>query len=193
MKKGFIVLSAFLLLFACQQNQNTNESRLTFELSFPEEQSADALDGRMLLLVSNDESNEPRFQISDGPGTQVVFGIDVEGLKPGEPAVIDGDVFGYPLESIAEIPAGDYWVQGLLNLYETFHRSDGHTVKLPPDKGEGQHWNRKPGNFYSTPKKVSINPKKDKAIAIVLDQVIPPIPPPEDTKYIKHIKIHHTR
>ena len=73
MKKGFIVLAAFLLLFACQQNQNTNESILTFELSFPEEQTADALDGRMLLLVSNDDSNEPRFQISDGPGTQVVF------------------------------------------------------------------------------------------------------------------------
>jgi hypothetical protein len=189
MKKIFILLAVCLLMFACQQNRGVQESRLTFELSFSEERSSDAQDGRMLLLVSKDDSNEPRFQISDGPGSQLVFGIDVDGLMPGEPAVIDADVFGYPLKSIAAIPAGEYWVQGFFNRYETFHRSDGHTVKLPPDKGEGQRWNRKPGNFYSTPKKVSINPKKDSNIAIVLDQEIPPIPPPEDTKYIKHIKI----
>ncbi|UCE41628.1 MAG: hypothetical protein JSV17_01155 [Candidatus Aminicenantes bacterium] len=189
MKKIIFVLAVSLLMLACQQNQGTQETRLTFELSFPEERSANVLDGRMLMLVSKDDSNEPRFQISDGPDTQLVFGIDVDGLQPGEAAVIDGNVFGYPLRSIAEIPPGDYWVQGLLNRYVTFQRSDGHTVKLPPDKGEGQRWNRKPGNFYSTPKKVSIDPKQDKAIAIVLDQEIPPISPPQDTKYIKHIKI----
>jgi hypothetical protein len=193
MKKVFVLLGVFLFAWACQLDQGTQESKLAFELLFPEERSTEALDGRMLLLVSNDNSNEPRFQISDGPGTQLVFGVDVEGLKPGEPAVIDEIAFGYPLKSIAEIPPGNYWVQGFLNRYETFHRSDGHIVKLPPDKGEGQRWNRKPGNFYSIPQQVSIDPKKDKAISVVLDQEIPPIPPPEDTKYIKHIKIQSKR
>ena len=130
MKKVFILLGMFLIVLACQQNQGTQNSKLTFDLSFPEERSADVLDGRMLLLVSKDDSNEPRFQISDGPDTQLVFGIDVDGLKPDEPAIIDANVFGYPLKSIAEIPPGDYWVQGLLNRYETFHRSDGHTCLL---------------------------------------------------------------
>jgi len=76
-----------------------------------------------------------------------------------------------------------------LNRYETFHRADGHTVKLPMDRGEGQHWNRKPGNLYSTPKKIHFDPSRKKTISILLDQVIPPIPDPRDTKYIKHIKI----
>jgi len=185
----FLIAAVLLMMVTCQQKQEVQESQLRFELSFPEERSPEALDGRMLLLISNDESQEPRFQISDGPDTQLVFGVDQDGLKPGEAAVIDANVFGYPLKSISEIPPGEYWVQGLFNRYETFHRADGHTVKLPPDKGEGQHWNRKPGNFYSTPKKVAIDTQKDVAIEIVLDQEIPPIPEPKDTKYIKHIKI----
>jgi hypothetical protein len=165
------------------------KSLLRFGLSIPEERSGEPQDGRMLLLVSTDDSDEPRFQISDSVNTQLVFGIDVEGLNPGEDAIIDADVSGYPLTSIGEIPAGEYWVQGLINRYETFNRADGHVVKLPPDKGEGQHWNRKPGNFYSTPKKVSIDPAKNEVIQINLDQEIPPIPDPEETDYIKHVKI----
>lgn len=189
MKKISLCLVAILFIVGCQQSQKTEVSPLVFTLSFTAELSTNAMDGRMLLMVSKNDSEEPRFQVSDGPDSQLVFGIDVEGLRPGEHAVIDADVFGYPLKSIAKIPPGEYWVQGLLNRYETFQRSDGHMVKLPPDKGEGQKWNRKPGNFYSLPKKVSIGPKKEKDIAILLDRVIPPIIPPGDTKYIKHVKI----
>jgi len=143
----------------------------------------------MLLMLSIDDSREPRFQISDGPNTQLIFGIDVEGFVPGDEAIIDNSVFGYPLHSLADIPAGEYHVQALLNRYETFHRSDGHVVKLPPDKGEGQQWNRKPGNLYSTPESMQIDPREDKTIQIKLDKAIPPIDPPQDTKYIKHIKM----
>jgi hypothetical protein len=143
----------------------------------------------MLLMISTDGTREPRFQIGDGPDTQLIFGIDVDGLKPDDMAVIDSTVFGYPLKSIAEIPSDEYWVQALLHIYETFHRSDGHTVKLPMDRGEGQRWNRAPGNLYSTPKKVHVDPSKDEIIQITLDKKIPPIPSPRDTKYIKHVKI----
>ncbi|MFQ5632693.1 MAG: alpha/beta hydrolase-fold protein, partial [bacterium] len=160
-----------------------------FAISFPKEQADKALDGRMLLLISTNNEKEPRFQIVDGPQTQLAFGIDVEGLEPGEKAIFDAAVFGYPLRSISQLQPGEYWVQGLLHIYETFHRGDGHTVKLPMDRGEGQHWNRAPGNLYSTPKKVSIDPAENSEIRIILDQKIPPIAPPKDTKYIKHLKI----
>jgi hypothetical protein len=140
-------------------------------------------------MVSNDPSREPRFQISNGLDTQLIFGIDVEDWKPGETAVIDGGVFGYPLTSIGDIPPGTYQVQALVNRYETFHLGDGRVLKLPPDKGEGQKWNLKPGNLYSRPREVEIDPSKNTTIALSLDQEIPPIPEPEDTKYIKHVKI----
>jgi len=167
----------------------TQPPPLKFGVSFSEEQSSDALDGRILLMVSSDDSREPRFQISDGPNTQQIFGIDVDKLPPGQEALFDAQVFGFPKTSLADIPPGEYTVQALLHIYETFHRSDGHTVKLPMDRGEGQHWNRAPGNLYSTPQKIQVDPTQNKTISITLDQKIPPIPDPPETKYIKHVKI----
>ncbi|MHC4993002.1 MAG: alpha/beta hydrolase, partial [Planctomycetota bacterium] len=162
---------------------------LRFAISFSPERSAEPLDGRLLLMLSTDDGREPRFQIRDGPSTQQAFGIDVDGLRPGEHAMIDAAVFGYPVASLADVPAGTYWVQALLHRYETFHRADGHVVKLPMDRGEGQQWNRAPGNIYSTPRQITIDPGDDRVVRIVLDQEIPPIPPPSDTKYIKHVRI----
>jgi len=186
-----IILASLALIIAanhCSTTQ-TPAARIKFAISFPQEQSKTPLDGRVLLIISTNDSNEPRLQINDGANTQLIFGVDVDSLQPGQEAVIDAGVIGYPLKSISEIPAGEYYVQGLLNRYETFHRADGHTVKLPMDRGEGQRWNAKPGNLYSTPKKVAIDPTKNELIKVSLDKEIPPIPPPHDTKYIKHEKI----
>ncbi len=60
-----------------------------------------------------------------------------------------------PSASLHDVAPGDYYVQVVLHRYETFHRSDGHTVKLPIDRGEGQHWNLSPGNLYSKPQKIT--------------------------------------
>src|SRR5262249_30458890 len=112
-------------------------SGVSFSVSFPETVCKEALDGRLLLLLSTNETKEPRFQISEEIGTQQVFGRDVAGLKPGQSARMDATAFGYPLRSLAQVPPGEYWVQALLHRYETFHRADGHVLKLPMDRGEG--------------------------------------------------------
>ena len=151
------------------------------------------LDGRLLLLLSTDDGAEPRLQISDGPKTQLVFGIDAFAWTPDRPATLTGDILGYPLESLARLPKGTYTVQALLHRYETFRRADGHTVKLPMDRGEGQQWNSAPGNLYSTPRKVAIDPAAGGTIEIVLDQVIKPIVPPKDTRYIRHARMQSER
>jgi len=193
-KRRFIfpaAAAAFSLTFslaACSVSPGP-PAKIQFAISFPAEKSATPLDGRMLLMISKSGEAEPRFQINDGNLTQLLFGIDVDGLQPGRDAIIDASAFGYPLKSLAEVPTGEYHIQALLNRYETFKRSDGHTVKLPPDKGEGQRWNAKPGNLFSTPRKIAIDPAKKEVIRITLDQEIPPIAPPQDTKYIKHERI----
>ncbi|HXG64256.1 MAG TPA: alpha/beta hydrolase-fold protein [Blastocatellia bacterium] len=182
---GLLALPSLNKTSAPGQNGN-----LRFAISFPQQFSQKPLDGRMLLMISTDGSKEPRFQVSpDDPKTQLIFGIDVDGLKPGEPAIIDSGVFGFPLKSLADLPPGQYWVQALLHRYETFRRADGHTVKLPMDRGEGQQWNRAPGNLYSTPKQIALDVRKSETVAITLDKEIPPIEPPKDTKYIKHVKM----
>lgn len=163
-----------------------------FSVELPEELADQNLDGRLMLMLSTDPDGEPRFQISDGPGTQILVGMNVDGWKPGTTMTVGGKgqtLNVYPHENIGDIPAGTYYAQVLLHKYETFTRADGHTVRLPMDRGEGQQWNRAPGNLLSTPVEVTITEKKGKPIALKFDRTIPEITPPEDTEWIKHIKI----
>lgn len=163
--------------------------KLRFEISFPAELSPTPLDGRLMLGIAKDNKEEPRFQLDEEEAeSQQFFAVDVDALSPGKPAVIDATSLGYPIKSLADLPPGDYYVQAVLNIYETFQRADGHTVKLPPDMGEGQQWNRKPGNLYNKPQKIHVDPNGG-VIRITLDQKIPPIEPAKDTKYVKHIRI----
>jgi len=160
----------------------------TFEVSFPQARSAKPLDGRLLLLLSNDPSAEPRMQIDDTPRSQMVFGVTVDGLAPGATATVDATAWGYPIRSLKDVPPGEYTVQAVLNRYETFHRSDGSTVKLHMDQGEGQHWNITPGNLYSKPMKIKMGPGAA-PIVLSLTEEIPPIAEEKDTKYVRHLKI----
>ena len=160
----------------------------SFSVTFPKSLGAQPLDGRLLLLLSTDPSDEPRNQIDDTPHTQMIFGLTVDGWQPGRPAVVDAAAWGYPIRSLKDVPPGDYTVQAVLNRYETFHRSDGKTVRMHMDQGEGQVWNRSPGNLYSKPARISLSPSGE-PITIELTEVIPPIPAPADTKYIRHIRI----
>lgn len=179
----------FAILVIAMVQCAPQNSKLKFAISFTQEMSDQAQDGRLLIMLANNNEREPRFQINEGLKAQLVFGVDVEGMQPGDKIVIDETAFGFPIKSIADIPAGTYYAQALINRYETFNLKTGHTVKLPPDRGEGQQWNRKPGNFYSTPTQVEIDPARAATISIEMDQIIPPIEEPEDTKYIKHIKM----
>src|SRR5262249_12831240 len=145
-----------------------------FSVTFPRELSAQGLDGRLLLLLSTDPSAEPRMQINLSEKTQLVFGVDVDGWAPGQAFTIDDSAYGYPIRYLHDVKPGEYFVQVLLHRYETFHRSDGHTVKLPMDRGEGQHWNLAPGNLYSKPQKISLGGTASaQPISITLDQEIP--------------------
>jgi len=148
------------------------------------------IDGRLLLLISKDSNREPRFQV-DGTSlnSAQVFGIDVEGVKAGDGRTFDRAVLGYPIESLTDLPAGEYTVQALLHRYETFRLSTGHTVKLPMDRGEGQQWNLAPGNLYSAPQTVRWEGGRGAPIRIDIDRVIPALKTPADTKYVKHVRI----
>lgn len=178
-----------IVLAALAQHGCAESGDVLFSVTFGPDRSATPLDGRLVLMLSQDDADEPRFQIVDGPDSQLAFGVDVEEWAPGEPVVVGGGAFGYPIRSLNEVPAGEYRVQALLNRYQTYHRSDGHTVKLPPDRGEGQQWNRKPGNLISTPRPVSLGSGGPARFDIVLDQEIPPLPAPPESEYVKHVRI----
>jgi hypothetical protein len=185
--KNFLFIILIFSVLSCSQSVDSESPSPIFSIAFNSDLSESPLDGRLLLLLSTDGENEPRFQISDGPNTQIVFGKNVEEWKPGEKISFDINDFGYPFKSLEDLPEGNYYVQVLLHTYETFNLSTGHTVKLPIDNGEGQQWNRSPGNLYSKPVQFLVNNGSE--IEITLDQKIPPIDPPADTEFIKHIKM----
>ncbi len=183
--RNLTILVLAICCYACQPTK----SSITFDVSYDSNLSADAKDGRLLLLLSTDDSNEPRYQINDGPNTQIVYGQNVDALGPDQSITFSSEQFGYPIQNLDNLKPGEYWVQALLHTYETFNLSTGHTVKLPMDNGEGQQWNRSPGNLYSTPVKITIEENISNNFSIVMDQVIAPIEEPEDTEWIKHIKM----
>ena len=183
--KGVVITC--ILFYFIDSNKNSDDNKIKFEIEYSEKFQEDGFDGRLLLMISNNNRAEPRFQINDSHNTQIIFGVDVESWDANQKVVIDSEAIGYPIKSTKEIQEGEYYVQAFLHKYETFNLSTGYTVKLPMDQGEGQKWNISPKNLYSTPKKIKI--KNSATISISLDNEIPPIEPAEDTEFIKHVKI----
>jgi hypothetical protein len=159
---------------------------LRFEVSFSADAHSGPVTGRVYLIVSASDRREPRFQVS--PYGTPFFGIDVTQMQPGEAAVFDGSVAGYPVERISDLPAGDYFVQGFVNIYTEFNRSDGHTLWMHNDQWEGQHWNRSPGNLYSDVAAIRIDPREKQTIGLECAGVVPPVTVPPDTPMVKRIK-----
>ena len=183
-------LTFFVLLFVFFVIPHSSMARagsgLKFEISFPSKAHDKPITGRVYVMISRNDGREPRFQV--GMTGVPIWGKNITALKPWEGAVIDETVFGYPLESINEIPHGDYYVQGFVNIYTEFTRSDGHTIWLHNDQWEGQHWNRSPGNIYSDVIKIGLDPSADQTVDLICKNVIPPVKIPPDTKWVKRIK-----
>lgn len=157
-----------------------------FEVTVPPTVRGGAVTGRVYVMVARDNDREPRLQI--GRTGTPFFGRDVEMLPPGRAAVLDVTDLGTPVASLKDLPPGDYWVQGFVNVYSEFTRADGHTVWMHDDQWEGQHWNVSPGNLYSLPRKVQVGPAME-TVKLVADQVIPPVQVPPDTEFVQRFKI----
>jgi len=130
-------------------------------------------------------------EVFDSQGNRSTIPVRTYVERPGQPpheVRMDGRTRGWPVESLAEIPPGDYVVQAVLNLYTTFHRADGSVIKAHMDQWEGQKWNRSPGNLYSAPQSIRLTGSPNQLIAITLNRKMPPLDPPADTTYVKHIK-----
>lgn len=186
--KKILVLVLMLSVSACEPAKTPVPESAAFSLSVSATAATEPLDGRLLLLLSKDDSSEPRFQVRPGIDAVQMFGMNVDGLAPGESVIVDESVFGYPYDSLTDLPPGEYFVQAVLHKYDTFTLSNGKTVKLPMDQGEGQQWESSPGNIYSEPRMINVAAALSPE-SIVLDQVIEAIVPPEDTEFVKHIRI----
>ena len=164
----------------------SGRAKISFEIRVPASVRSTPLTGRVYAIISRRETPEPRLQV--GRVGTPLFGHDVEHLAPGAPAIINGSELGTPVFDMADIPAGDYWVQPVVNVYSEFKRADGHVLWMHDDQWEGQNWTRSPGNIYGTPTKVHFDPKAKTVIKLVADKIIPPIQVAADNEYVQRIK-----
>ena len=144
------------ILFAC-----TAAFAQKFEVSFPASAHTGPITGRVFVMLGKKDTPPPLQQAGSWGGQTPFFAMDVDQLAPGHSAIVDSRAIGYPLQSVKDLPAGDYYVQALVNVYTQFPRSDGHTIWAHMDQWEGQHFSRSPGNLYSEVRKRACGPGRD--------------------------------
>jgi hypothetical protein len=163
-----------------------------FSVTLPADYAGGKQTGRLLLILAPADispAKEPRELVAWDANAIPFFGRDVAGWQPGQAQRVDARAFGFPVQSLRDLPAGKYRVQALLNRYETFHLADGRILELAPDRGEGQHWQSKPGNLYSKPLLLEISGAQRGVVKLALTEAIPEIAPFVETPYVKYVRI----
>lgn len=159
-----------------------------FEISYPAALAQGPITGRVFVMIAKSNRVEPRLQSGSYNASVPFYGLDVQALKAGENAVIDASVRGYPVESLRQLPAGEYYVQALLNVYTQVHRKDGHVIWVHMDRWEGQQWNRSPGNPVSEVQRVRLDSAAGFKVKLSLTKQLPPVETPPETEWVKRVK-----
>lgn len=168
-----------------------------------ERKASKTLDGRVYVVVSKRNDQEPRLQGPPGmtADSAPIWGKDVSNLAAGSPVRFgqDGAEYGFPMASLKELPPGRYFAQALMNVYETFKRSDGTTVQLHMPCGDGHRIAWSTGNIYSDVQEIEVGAGAA-PVALTLSHVIRPLAPtPEggtcqqgnipETEHVKFLKV----
>lgn len=166
MPSRFALAIGFMLLVV--QSAVSNDG-LRFEVSLDPKLAADPAPSGRLVVALSKGSRPPRFTDAGPPGSPMLGG-DVEKFTAQTVAVLDAKSRSFPAIRLADIVAGEYTVQAVFAF-----NPDLRIVEAP-------------GNFYSAPKKVEIDPKKPTAIKITLDQVRAE-PAPKESKTHQFLKL----
>ncbi|MEM1437042.1 MAG: hypothetical protein AAGG11_23540 [Pseudomonadota bacterium] len=191
-KRVLVVLAAAGALLLGSLAAAAPAPQRSIAITLDREAISEPVTGRLLLVFAGSAEPEPRFQVAPGVDAVQVFGMDVTDLAPGASVTLDATTFGYPYESLDDLPPGDYVAQVVLHRYDEFTLANGKTVQLPMDQGEGQQWESSPGNLLSRPFAVTLGAGAS-LIELTLNDQMPEITPPKDTEFVKHIRIRSPR
>ena len=128
--------------------------------------------GRLLVVMAPGDQVEPRRLIGrTGRTATPTVGVDVPALAPGDRAMLDATAAAFPIDGLADLPAGEYHVQAVLNT--------NHDIRSPGA----------PGNLYSEPLQVALEPAQNEPVRLTLTRRIPDEQLPPDEEYLRFIKI----
>ena len=162
----FPVIGATITAFAAEPT-----AKLRFEVLAEERLGVEA-PGRVFVILSHTNQPEPRLTLGrPGSDAPEALARDAPRFKANEPVVLDTTAFSFPAMNLAAISPGDYFVQAVFD-----HNRD---LRSP----------NSPGNLYSRPEKMQIEPMKESVIKIKLTEQIPAEKLPEETDLIKFVKL----
>lgn len=133
------------------------------------------VDGRMFVVFGTAADPEPRMSIGrTGLDQPPVIAGDVVRFDGRGPAVLDATAVAFPVESLRDVPAGDYIAQAVLDT-----NIDRKSVNAA-------------GNLYSAPTPVTVD-ETGGVIRLELTSRVPDEQLPPDTEYLRFVKIPSDR
>jgi hypothetical protein len=164
------------VLVAARDPAAAKTTTLRFEVTVAKGLLPAPRDGRLLLVLAGKKEPEPRTTIGQmGMRVPPVLGCDVKAMAPGVKAVIDRRAAIFPLRELADLPAGRYFAQAVFD-----HNRD---LKLPAA----------PGNLYSDPVEVNLDPAAGGTVKLELTRQVPLQDVPAEEGLVKYVKIRSER
>jgi hypothetical protein len=172
MRVSFVALILVVLVFlgslAAEPPPRTD---LRFEVTVARDLLPGPQEGRLLLVLDRKKRPEPRHAIGQtGLKAPPILGRDVRDFAQGTKVVLDESALISPLARLADLPKGEYFVQAVLAVNRDLWRADA------------------PGNYYSEPQAVKLDPERGGTVRIELTRRIPEADLTEDD-YVKYVKI----
>src|SRR5262249_38502582 len=145
---------------------------LRFEVTVAEGLPPAPRDGRLLLVLDRNQRPEPRRAIGQpGLNAPPILARDVRDFAPGVTAAVDQTALLAPLKHLADLPKGEYFVQAVFAVNRDLNRTDA------------------PGNLYSEPLAVKLDPERGGTVKIQLNRKVPAEKLPAEDEHVKFVKI----
>lgn len=147
-------------------------SPLRFEVTVAPGLISTPVSGRLMVVMGRASQPEPRFTIGQtGLDAAPVLARDLRDLRDGSAEVVDQRAISFPIDSLSQLPAGDYHVQAIFDS-----NTDLKSVNAP-------------GNLYSEARRVHLDPAQGQQVKLQLSRRVPAEELPPETDYVKFVKI----
>ena len=173
MTRALRTIAALLVLVSLHTpTQNARTAPLRFEVTIAPGLVSSPQNGRLFVVMSPKSLPEPRLTLGQtGLDASPVVARDISAFAPGVTGTIDQTCAAFPIDSLTGLPAGDYFVQALFDS----------NVDLKSLNA--------PGNLFSRPRKIHLDPARGATAKIELAEKVPPEQLPPDNDYVKYVKI----
>lgn len=129
-------------------------------------------DGRLYVVFGSSGEREPRLRIGQpGMESPPTLAADIKGFSSSKKGTLDRQSYFFPQAKLSELAPGEYTVQAVFDFNRDLKSPDA------------------PGNLYSVPQKIRVDPRKATAVELTLTKANPPDTLPAETEAARYVKM----